>query len=144
MVTALTLGCSIDYVEASREMASIGWNLETASTNDANLVCGAGFEMEIILGRLYDVAWKGSSGDRTLLQLTYADRTGIAMEAAEVDKEFKLGAASSRAILQHAVAREAIDTLAEALSDAHYKDKGRIEGSRLEAVAALITGVRIA
>ena len=140
VVAALVLGCRIEYVEIATPASKVGWNLDSASIADTETVCGAGFEMEQILGRLYDSSWSRSEDDRVLLGTIHADRTGLSLTAPEIDARFTAGAASSRAILEHAGARHAIDELAEHLNDAYLRDERRVEAADMRAITAQITG----
>jgi len=116
VVTAITLGCEVHYVDIGLPMEEVGWSLDTASVSDIEAVCAAGFEMERLLGRLYDQAWARSQEDRNLLASLYSDRTGLTMDQATLTERFLAGATSCRSILDHQTSRNAIDLVADALS----------------------------
>lgn len=141
LVTAIVLGCGFDYVEIGTPLNLVGLDLEAASLADTETICAAGFEMEIILGRMHDTAWGRASDDRVLLGSIHADRTGDKLTSAELDERFTSGAASSRAVLQHKGTRSAIDQLSELLTDAHQSGERRVAAQDLKGVTGLLTGV---
>jgi len=141
VVVALVLGCRVEYVEIGTGADKIGWNLDAACVQDVEAVCAAGFEMEQILRRREDLSWSRAEGDRGLLQVTYADRTGLSLTTEELAARFTAGAVSSRSVLGHAGARHAIDELADYLNDAYLRDERRVEANDLKAITSQITGV---
>jgi hypothetical protein len=136
-VTAILLGCRVDHVNTDAETAIPLWGMETAAFSDVLTICASGYEMERLLGRLHEAAWDRSHADRTLISNLYLERTGVAMEPAELDEQFMVGAASSRAIIEHGAARSAIDLLAEALSEAEMAGKDRLTSNEVLAVTGL-------
>ena len=141
VVSALVFGCRIEYVEIGNTVDKIGWNLDSASVGDAEAVCCAGFEMEMILGRRQDLSWSRSGSDRALLETIHSERMGETLTSAELDALFTASAKSSRTVLEHAAVRHAIDELAEHLSEAYLRGDRRVEAADLTGIAALITGV---
>ena len=89
------------------------------------------------MGRLPDVAWNRSQEDRVFLSVLYTDRTGLELSQAEMDEQFRIGAATSEPILEHARARNAIDQLVEALCDAEDDGKERITGHQILSITGL-------
>jgi hypothetical protein len=142
VVTAILLGCRVEFIDVEGTPGDLGWNVDAAAISDIETVCAAGFEMERLLGRLEDIAWRRSQDDRDLMSALCADRTGSAMTEAAIKEHFLQGAAASRGILDHTTARQAIDLLAEALSDAHDAGEKRLSAERILTITGLQSGAR--
>jgi len=141
VVSALLFGCRIEYVEIGNEADKIGWNLDSVSLRDTETVCGAGFEMERILGRRHELSWNRSDDDRVLLGTIHTDRTGETLTKVERDARFTAGADSSRSLLEHGRVRGVIDKLAEELNDAYHRGERRLEAKQISEITALVAGV---
>ena len=130
-VAAITLGCGVDYVDIAADGAEFGWNLDDAPTGDVETICAAGFAMERILGRLHEHAWARSQADRALQASIVSGRTGVALDDAALIERFMEGADSSTGILNHQATRNAIDVLAEALSEEYDAGGTRLNGDKV-------------
>jgi len=144
IVAALTLGCRVDHVVAGTGPQENAWSLEAAPIEDAASVCAAGFEMEILLGRLHEHAWTRSQQDRALLGELHSDRTGDVLDEARLEERFMQGAASSRAILEHQTSRKAIDLLADALSDVYGSKERKMTGVDIRTITGMETAIKAA
>jgi|GEM_PF-3947272 len=133
-VTAVALGCRIDFVEIGVDDAEIGWSLDTASMGDVETICAAGFAMEKLLDRLPEHAWSHSKVDRDLLGALHAERTGLTMNEQVLSERFLEGALWATAMLNHQAIRAAIDLLAEALSDSFDAGTSRVSGADVHAI----------
>jgi hypothetical protein len=56
VVTAMTLGCRVEFIELGVPFGPGGCSLQTTSTRDIETIFASGFEMERVLGRLHDQA----------------------------------------------------------------------------------------
>jgi len=137
VVAALMLGCRVDSIIVGTGPQDNGWNLEAAPFEDVEAICAAGFEMEILLGRMHEHAWTRSQPDRTYLGELHKDRTGDPLDLKWIDDQFVRGAASSRAILEHQGARKAIDLLADALNDVYGSKERKMTGVDIRTVTGL-------
>ncbi len=137
VVSALMLGCRVDSIIAGTGPQENSWSLEAAPFEDAQAVCAAGFEMEMLLGRLHEHAWTRSQQDRALMSELHTDRTGDTLDEVHLDELFMQSAESSRAILEHQTARKAIDLLADALSDVYGSKERKMTGIDIRTVTGL-------
>lgn len=137
IVAALTLGCPVDSVVPAANFEDLSICFDVASMEDIESVAAAGFEMERILGRLEEQAWARSESDRVGMARQYADHTGITLDAKAIDERFLRGAAASRAIIEHVQTRNAINDLAEALSDAYDMGKSLLSREEIHNLARL-------
>ncbi len=126
MVTAATLGYSVDFVDITDDGGEIGFRLEKASAADIGSICGAGFAMERILGRMHDQAWKRCEGDRTMMSTLVADITGVTLDTKAADAQFLAGAEASTLLINNKATRRAIDDLADILSDLYLGGTTRL------------------
>lgn len=143
VVTAMTLGCRVEYVDVAMPFGPSGCSLHNSATQDLETIFAAGFEMERVLGRMHDQAWLRCQKDRELMSESYSDRTGITIDEKTVTELFMRGAASSRAILEHATTRKAIDSLAEILSDMYGSPITRMMETDIQAITGLQSTVPI-
>jgi hypothetical protein len=137
VVAALMLGCRVDELTVAGSPQDFVWNLDAVPFEDVQAICAAGFEMEIVLGRLQEHAWTRSQLDRVLMAEVYTGRTGNVALQTLTDEQFNQGAVSSRAILDHQTARKAIDLLADALNDVYGSKERKITGVDIRTITGL-------
>jgi hypothetical protein len=144
VVTALTLGCRVDFVEFGEGKSEAGWCLNQSSVGDVETICAAGYAMEQLMGRLPEQAWSRSQDDRALMASLHADLTGLALDGPATAERFLEGAEWSRAILNHQTARRAIDALASALSAVYGTGERRMSGADILEITSPIMGASVA
>lgn len=134
VVVAMMLGYRVDNVDIGVNPDEFGVCLESANADDIDTVCAAGYAMEVLLNRRADTAWDQSKTDRLRMKSLHGDHTGIVLDLAATKERFMAGAELCRAILNHTGARQAIDLLAEALSEAYLAGEGRLEAAAIQEV----------